>query len=405
MQMQARRLACVALGAVMAGACAGQGTLGTQGSVSTGRPTTTTAPSLSTTTAPTAPAKTITTAAGLVGWLGSDLVVAFSTASPDDLLGAPTPTTLSRYDPGAGGWQDLATVTGVNEFGFVTDGRTVAWTSQSGVNLARPDGSIVTAPALGGVDAGDWAQYRLVPLAQGGYLVADATSLDRLSPDGQRWQQQPLPTGYVALSGTSDGAWFALARLSERDREGGTILGSSISLFNAQTKAVVHVVGDGAIDPSPAVGSLLSYLYEHAWYVVGADGRPQRIAAASTAVTDQTLSTDGAFTAGGCPAVRTLSLPLPLAIGHPGLTAVGAAATTPALPDPASCAAFYGPVAGPDAAPELAGSDLDGWAWATDDRVAAVVDYGDLGESGTTQVLVIEGPGSTPLQVPLSGVP
>ena len=243
-----------------------------------------------------------------------------------------------------------------------------------------------------------------MPLEQGGYLMADATSLDRLSSDGQSWQPQPLPAGYVALAGTSDASWFALARQTERDREGGTLIGSSITLFNAQTHTLIHVVGDGATKPSSAVGGLLEYLFDHVWYRVGADGRPQRIAAASASVTDQTLSPDGLITAGGCPASRTLSLPVPIA-GHPvGFAGIMTAASAGASV-PGSCPGIFGPVGTPRAAPELAGTDLEGWAWATGDRVAVIVEFGDVGSADVRDVLVIETPGGAPLQVPLSSVP
>lgn len=341
----------------------------------------------------------------LVGWRQGALVVAIGQAPTNGVSLAPPRTDLVAFDPASGIWQHEAFIVGSAANGqFVTDGRSVAWIGDTGgVGLVRSDGTLAAAPALGGVGADDWTQYRLVPLPQGGYLLADATSLDRLSSDGASWQTQPLPAGYVALAGTSDGATFALARQTERDREGGTILGSSITLFNAQDHELVPVVGDGATRSTPAVGGLLQYLFDHAWYRVGADGHPQRIAPASTVVTDQTLSPDGSFTAGGCPAVRTLGLPIPLAVDHVGLTAILDAATVAPSPS-SSCAAFFGPVAGPHAAPELAGTNLDGWAWASDHRVVAIVDIGDIGDASAQQVLVIETPDTAPLQVQLSGV-
>src|ERR1700690_581029 len=311
-------------------------------------------------TATTVPASLTTGAAtlgvALVGWRQGDLLVAIAQAPTDGVTLAPPTTNLVALDPASNTWQHIAFILGGAADGqFVTDGRGVAWIGDTGgVGLVRSDGTLAAAPALGGVSADEWIQYRLVPLQQGGYLLADATSLDRLSSDGGRWQTQPLPAGYVALAGTSDGAWFALARQTERDREGGTTLGSSVTLFNALTHTLIPVVGDGATNPSPPVGGLLQYLFDHAWYRVAADGHPQRIAAASTVVTDQTLSPDGSFTAGGCPALRTLSLPVPLAVVHVGLTAILAAATVAPSASPA-CAAFFGPVSETRAAPELAG--------------------------------------------------
>ena len=338
----------------------------------------------------------------LVGWRNGAVVVA-TAAPPTNGVGLGlSRTSLVDVDPGTGRLQPRSSFLGWAADGvYVTDGSSVAWLGDAGgVNLARSDGTLVTAPSLGGVGADDWIQYRLVPLAHGGYLLADATSLDRLSSDGQSWQPQPLPAGYVALAGTSDASWFALARQAELDREGGTLLGSSITLFNAQTHTLVHVVGDGATKPSSAVGGLLQYLFDHAWYRVGADGRPQRIASASASVIDQSLSPDGLVTAGGCPASRTLSLPVPIAgkpVGFAGiLTAAAAGASVPG-----TCPGIFGPVGAPRSAPELAGTDLDGWAWAGDDRVAAIVDLGDVGSPGAHQVLVIETPGGVPLQVAL----
>ncbi len=342
----------------------------------------------------------------LVGWRNGAVVVA-TAAPPTSGVGLGlSRTNLVDVDPESGRLQPRSSFLGWAADGvYVTDGSSVAWLGDAGgVNLARSDGTLVTAPSLGGVGADDWIQYRLVPLAHGGYLLADASSLDRLSSDGQSWQPQPLPAGYVALAGTSDASWFVLARQTERDREGGTLLGSSISLFNAQTHALIHVVGDGATNPSPAVGDLLEYLFDHTWYRVSADGRPQRIAPASPSVTDQSLSPDGLVTAGGCPAVRTLSLPVPIARNPLGFA--GALAAETAEPSvPGTCPGIFGPVGAPRAAPELAGTDLDGWAWAGDDRVAAIVDLGNVGSAGAHQVLVIETPGAAELQVPLPTAP
>lgn len=373
-----------------------------QPSATSGLPTPSTA-----TTVPASPITGVATlSAALVGWRQGDLVVAIAQAPPTNGVSlAPPRTGLVSFDPASRTWQHVAFILGGAADGqFVTDGRSVAWIGDTGgVGLVRSDGTLAAAPALGGVSADEWIQYRLVPLLQGGYLLADATSLVRLSSDGQRWQAQPLPAGYVALAGTSDGAWFALARQNERDREGGTILGSSVALFNAQTHTLIPVVGDGATNPSPAVGGLLHYLFDHVWYRVAADGRPQRLASASTVVSDQTLSPDGSFTAGGCPLPRTLRLTLPLAVDHVGLTAILAAATV--APSASTiCAAFFGPIIGTRAAPELAGGDLDGWAWTSDHRVAAIVDVGDIGGASAQQVLVIETPNTAPLQIALSGV-
>ena len=379
-------------------------------------PSPSTVPTPSTaTTVPSPTGGATTLRATLVGWRQGGLVVAITQSPANAVSLTPPNTDLVAFDPTSNTWQHIASIVGgAADLQFVTDGRSVAWIGDSGgVGLVRADGTLADAPAVGGVSADEWLQYRLVALQQGGYLVVDATSLDRLSSDGQQWQTQPLPAGYIALAGTSDGAWFALARQTEREREGGTILGSSVTLFDAPTHTLIPVAGDGATNASPAVGGLLEYLADHAWYRVGTDGHPQRIAAASTAVTDQTLSPDGSFTAGGCPAVRTLSLPIPLAMDPVGLTAIAAAATV-APSASSSCPAFFGPIGRTRAAPELAGTDLDGWAWTTDHRVAAIVDVGDIADtsaqqvdidgSSAKQVLVIEAPDSAPLQLPLAGV-
>jgi hypothetical protein len=215
----------------------------------------------------------------LVGWRAGRVILLSITS-----LGCSMVVSILSVDPVGGSTRPEGVLPSPAASAY-TDGHTIAAPFTDGDNMARilvidPTGRqrLVTPPAAvaGGI----------VPLPNGGYLLAGSRELIRMASDGSTVATQALPAGYNTIAPTSDPDRFILVRSSDAeqaqgagpapqvhlalwDRVSGNLVAIGLgSMAEAGTGALAYVLG------GPAMASPTStWTTRGTWSSVGGSGQ------------------------------------------------------------------------------------------------------------------------------------